>query len=328
MSELSVSIEQYRGPSVEIGYGLGSHEQMEVVQERCENFVQPTNLEETQQVYQRFAPHLLDEIMGISIALMISPHKALSLFSGYDLPILEGLGCTAVMTNHGYVRNYDFGPAFYDGRLILRQPEESYATCGHSLFGIGLHDGMNEHGLTAGLHFVSTRFHQKGLMAGIVVRMVLDTCRTIEDAISLLKVLPHADEYNYSLTDASGKSAIVEIGPFGSEVRCGETLYCTNHFQVSNKPQTTENSLQRLAYLEKHPNVEVSEWFDEFRNPASPLFFREYENLFGTLHTVMMNPKECLFKTVIAGSDEVMTIYFKDWVNGSAVSKRELIADL
>ena len=85
MSELSVSIEQYRGPSVEIGYGLGSHKQMEVVQERCENFVQPTNLEETQQVYQRFAPHLLDEIMGISIALMISPHKALSLFSGYDL---------------------------------------------------------------------------------------------------------------------------------------------------------------------------------------------------------------------------------------------------
>lgn len=52
MSELSVSIEQYRGSSVEIGYGLGSHERMKVVQERCEDFVQPINLEETQQVYQ------------------------------------------------------------------------------------------------------------------------------------------------------------------------------------------------------------------------------------------------------------------------------------
>ncbi|MYL62484.1 linear amide C-N hydrolase [Bacillus hwajinpoensis] len=324
MSELKVSIESYRGRSVEIGERVGSHDQMKEVQKRCEHFIQSTHIEEARTVYQHFASHLLDEMEGMSDALSISPNNALTLFSGYDLPKLEGLGCTAVMTGGGYVRNYDFGPDYYDGRLVLRQPSECYATCGHSLFGIGLHDGMNEHGLTVGLHFVSTRFHQKGLMAGIIVRMVLDTCRTVEEAITLLKALPHADEYNYSLTDASGKSAVVEIGPSGSWVRRKETLYCTNHFQKSNSPQATESSIQRLTYLENHPIVEVEKWFDEFRNPASPLFFRDYDNLFGTLHTVMMNPKELLFKTVIAGEEEVITIHFQDWINGGKVNNRSI----
>ncbi|WP_273831702.1 C45 family autoproteolytic acyltransferase/hydolase [Guptibacillus sedimenti] len=328
MSELRVSIESYRGRSFEVGEGVGAHEQMKDVQQRCEHFVQPINIEEARTVYQHFAPHLLDEMEGMSETLSISLNDALTLFSGYDLPKLEGLGCTALMTDQGYVRNYDFGPDYYDGRLILRQPSECYATCGHSLLGIGLHDGMNEHGLTVGLHFVSTRLHQKGLMAGIIVRMVLDTCRTVEEAIILLKDLPHADEYNYSLTDASGKSSVVEIGPSGSEVRCKATLYCTNHFQKSNSPQATESSIQRLTYLENHPIVKVEKWFDEFRNPFSPLFFRDYDNLFGTLHTVMMNPKERLFKTVIAGGEEVITIHFQDWVNGGTVNNRNISVTL
>nr|WP_255647908.1 C45 family peptidase [Pseudalkalibacillus hwajinpoensis] len=301
---------------------------MKVVQKRSEHFVQPIHIEEARTVYERFAPHLLDEIEGISKALAISPNNALSLFSGYDLPKLEGLGCTAVMTNEGYVRNYDFGPDYYDGRFMLRQPTECYATCGHSLFGIGLHDGMNEYGLTVGLHFVSTRFHQKGLMAGIIVRIVLDTCQTVEEAMSLLEDLPHADEYNYSLTDASGRSAIVEIGPLSSEVKRSETLYCTNHFQKSSTPQATENSLQRLTYLENHPVIELENWFDEFKNPNSLLFFADYDNLFGTLHTVMTKPKERLFKTAIAGSDEVIAVDFEDWLNGGTVNNRYVSAAL
>lgn len=328
MSELKVSIESYRGRSFEIGEGVGAHQQMKVVQKRCQHFVQPIDIEKARTVYQRFAPHLLDEIEGISKPLGITPSDALSLFSGYDLPKLEGLGCTAVMTEEGYVRNYDFGPDYYDGRFILRQSSECYATCGHSLFGIGLHEGMNEHGLTAGLHFVSTRYHQKGLMAGIIVRIVLDTCRTVEEAISLLNVLPHADEYNYSLTDRSGQSAIVEAGPLDSEVKRSKTLYCTNHFQVSNTPKATENSLQRLTYLESHAVVELANWFDEFRNPDSPVFFNDYGNLFGTLHTVMMKPKEGILKTVIAGSDEVITVDFKEWLNGVAVNNRSISAAL
>lgn len=160
------------------------------------------------------------------------------------------------------------------------------------------------------------------------MRIVLDTCRTVEEAITLLKDLPHADEYNYSLTDASGQSAVVEIGPSGSQVRRRETLYCTNHFQKSNSPRASESSIQRLTYLENHPVIEMTGWFDEFRNPASSLFFRDYDNLFGTLHTVMMNPKERLFKTVIAGGKEVITVHFQDWINGGTINNRNISVTL
>ncbi|WP_394175255.1 C45 family autoproteolytic acyltransferase/hydolase [Guptibacillus hwajinpoensis] len=316
MGELTVSIEQYRGKSFEIGTGLGEHDRMNVIRERCEQFLQPIDVNEARAILSRFAPHLLYEIEGIANALEISIEESIALFSGYDLPKLEGLGCTAIMTEEGYVRNYDFGPDFYDARLILRQPNEAYATCGYSLFGIGLHDGMNEHGLAVGLHFVSTRFHQKGLMAGLIVRIVLDQCRTVQEAAELLSELPHADEYNYSLTDALGYSAIVEAGPFQTRILRGTRLYCTNHFQNTPGPTPSENSLKRLKYIENHTQVGIASWFDEFRNPDSPLFFHDYENLFGTLHTLIIDSSSLTLKTSIAGSKEVITIPFKRWLQG------------
>ena len=328
MSRLHVTVEQYRGSSYDIGHGLGSHERMEIIRQRCENFVQPVDVEEVRVTLQAFAPHLLEELYGIAKALGLSPDKALSLFSGYDLPILDGLGCTALMADEGYVRNYDFGPEFYDGRLVLRQPKEANATCGHSLFGIGLHDGMNERGLTAGLHFVSTRYHEKGFMAGLIVRIVLDQCNTVHEAITLLSTLPHADEYNYSLTDATGHSAIVEAGPFKTTVLEREKLFCTNHFQRTTGQQASDSSLNRLNYLEAHEVTDLTGWFDEFRDPASPLFFHDYENLFGTLHTIMIEPKKLLFTTSIAGDKEVLTIPFQQWVNGEDIGIMELSATL
>lgn len=316
MGELTVSIEQYRGKSFDIGTEFGKHECMKLIRERCEQYVKPIDVNEARVILSRFAPHLFNELEGMAGALEISIEESIALFSGYDLPKLEGLGCTAIMTEEGYVRNYDFGPDFYDARLVLRQPKEAYATCGYSLFGIGLHDGMNEHGLAVGLHFVSTRFHQKGLMAGLIVRIVLDQCRTVQEAAELLSELPHADEYNYSLTDALGYSAIVEAGPFQSHVLRGTRLCCTNHFQKTPGQTPSENSLKRFKYIQDHAQVGIASWFDEFRNPDSPLFFHDYENLFGTLHTLMIDSSSRTLKTSIAGSKEVVTIPFRRWLQG------------
>ncbi|MDQ0482206.1 C45 family autoproteolytic acyltransferase/hydolase [Guptibacillus hwajinpoensis] len=316
MGELTVSIEQYRGKSFDIGAGFGEHDRMKLIRERCEQLVQPIDVNEARTILSRFAPHLLNELEGIANALKISHEESIALFSGYDLPKLEGLGCTAIMTEEGYVRNYDFGPDFYDARLILRQPKEAYATCGYSLFGIGLHDGMNEHGLAVGLHFVSTRLHQKGLMAGLIVRIVLDRCRTVQEAEELLSELPHADEYNYSLADGLGNSAIVEAGPFQSHVLKGTRLCCANHFQMTPGQTPSENSLKRFEYIEKHAYIGIASWFNEFRNPKSPLFFHDYENLFGTLHTLMIDSSTLTLKTSIAGSEEIITIPFKRWMEG------------
>ena len=46
----------------------------------------------------------------------------------------------------------------------------------------------------------------------------------------MLRRLPHAMGYNYSLLDANGVAAVVEAVPGSVAVRTGDWLACTNHF--------------------------------------------------------------------------------------------------
>lgn len=70
-----------------------------------------------------------------------------------------------------------------------------------------------------------------GFSCVVIVRMVLDQCASTAEAITLLRRLPHAMGYNYSLLDADGVAAVVEAVPGSVAVRTGPWLACTNHFQ-------------------------------------------------------------------------------------------------
>ena len=65
-------------------------------------------------------------------------------------------------------------------------------------------DGMNEQGFMIGLHLVRTSPRLPGLSCVLIVRMILDQCASTGDAIAMLRALPHAMLYNYSLLDAKG----------------------------------------------------------------------------------------------------------------------------
>src|SRR5699024_10392560 len=143
-------------------------------------------------IYSTFAPHLLEEIDGLAEGLGISHRKAAALFSGYDMPKTEALGCSVIMTEDYYVRNYDFSPDFYDGIFSMVQPGKTFATAGYNLQILGRHEGVNQKELVVGLHFVSNHGYKKGVSAWTAVRMVLDRCSTTSEAVNLLKEIPHA----------------------------------------------------------------------------------------------------------------------------------------
>ena len=90
---------------------------------------------------------------------------------------------------------------------------------------------MNEHGLAVGLHLIRMWPRLSGLSCGLIVRLVLDQCATTAEAVALLRGIPHAMQYNYSLLDARGIAAVVEAVPGSTAVRTGDWLACTNHFQ-------------------------------------------------------------------------------------------------
>ncbi|QKY70728.1 C45 family peptidase [Lentibacillus sp. CBA3610] len=323
MSDFTVNIFQYRGSSYQIGLNLGRKLIGTRIPQMFENITCPViDVDNMKAIYRSFAPHLLDELEGLADGLKIPWVKAAALFSGYNLPKVGALGCSAMLTDTYYVRNYDFSPDLYDGYFSLVQPEEAFASAGYNLQVLGRHDGVNQHGLVAGLHFVSNHGYTTGISAWTAVRMVLDTCSTVPEAIDMLKAIPHAACYNFSIGDQGG-SAVIEASPDDVVIRRDQSfLTCVNHFQnesLQNKngPDFT-HSVDRHTYLQTMDGKKLpqEEAFDHFRSNASPLFYTDYDDLFGTLHTFSYGYEDSRILTAIAQSDQVLDIDFDKWVAG------------
>lgn len=161
--------------------------------------------------------------------------------------------------------------------------------------------------------------------------MVLDVCSSVDDAIQMLKEIPHAACYNFSLGDKNGNMAVVEASPEKVIVRLGQSsLSCVNHFQdemLKNKNRVSiDGSVKRNSYLQEisNKNLTHQEMFDEFKDKNSPLFFTDYENLFGTLHTLSYSYQNSRIITTIAQSEHVLDFNFQDWVDGENVKEQML----
>lgn len=334
MEAMMVSVEQYRDTCYNIGYAQGKKMDSSLLAKFEVLVNERFNVEGVKEVFHEFAPHLLDELQGLADALHIPFSKAAALFSGYDIPTIKGMGCSSVVNSTFAVRNYDFSPELYDNRFVLLQPREGFASVGHSLHIIGRHEGVNEKGLFIALHFVNNQQPNVGLTASSIVRMVLDTCESTKDAIALLKQVPHAWSYNFSIGDGSGTTAVVEVSPEGVRVREGSPkLMCTNHFQHKDMEQMNRtdytNSFTRLSYLTKKSMDKVcgEEIFNWFRNPNSEMFYTDYDNLFGTLHTFAYIFESQTVLTAVANG-EPLAFTFKNWVDGSNIEISRLNGEL
>ncbi|TMU87274.1 peptidase C45 [Bacillus sp. BHET2] len=333
MPNFEVDILQIRGNSFHIGLKTGEMIRNTSILQIMESITKPEiDIQNMKSIYSMYSPHLLEELEGLAQGLGISSERAAALFSGYDVPKTEAMGCSSLLTNEYYVRNYDFTPDLYDGIFSLVQPAGAFASAGYNLQILGRHDGVNEHGLVAGLHFVSNEGYAKGISPWAALRMVLDTCSSLEEASGLLKELPHSACYNFSLGDQKGRMAEVEVSLDKVIVRYGESfLSCVNHFQTDqlkskNRP-AIQGSLQRNKnILElKGKGHSHHEMFNYFKNTHSPLFFTDYTNLFGTLHTFAYSYQHSKILTTIARSNDVLNINFKDWVKGEDIPQKSLI---
>ncbi|MBS4201896.1 peptidase C45 [Bacillus sp. FJAT-49732] len=270
------------------------------------------NAEEIKEVLNIYCPPLLEELQGIIDGSGFPEADILRFLAGYDMPQLAELGCTSFITSDFYVRNYDFSPRVYDGLFIKND-----TVYGNAQFLVGRLDGMNRSGLVVGLHFVNNEFYKKGFVCSTIVRIVLEMCKDVDEAIQLLKELPHAACYNYSLLDGKGNFAVVEASPEDVQIltRPNE-LACVNKFQTSKMEgynrKWVGSSDDRLAVLEKATSSQtVKELHDWFSKADSPLFYTNYDQFFGTLYTVSYIPNERKIYLTAAGSEERLSIEMK-----------------
>ena len=295
------------------------------------------NLGAEQRMFAKFSPALWEEITGIADGLGVPMERALLFFGNEGLRPPIG-ACSAVMTGGVYGRNYDFKPRHYGARFALLQASGSHASIGASEYLTGRLDGMNEHGLTIGLHRVRKSPRFPGLAPVLIVRIVLDQCATTAEATAMLRRLPHAMQFNYSLLDAKGTAAVVEAAAGTVAVRSGGWLACTNHFQspllrpLNRRPAHSQNRLPPLeAWAEQDLGAEAM--FAALNHSRSPAFHHDYRRGPGTMHTIVGEPAKKRLLIGIGGDaaaleEDMLDVDFGRWRDGEDLPVTHLAGQL
>lgn len=188
------------------------------------------------------------------------------------------------------VRNYDLSPDLNEG-LLLRTEWTGMPVMGMSEFLWGLSDGVNARGLCAALAYGGRRQVGRGFGVTTIVRYVLETCGTVNEALAVLKRVPSHMAYNITLADRHGATATAELLP-GGGVRVLQPAIAANHqhgTERADRPGFTRTH-ERHDHLKRliMSGIAPEGLGDAFLDP--PLHQRNYAQGLGTLFTAVYDP--------------------------------------
>ncbi len=196
------------------------------------------------------------------------------------------------------VRNYDLSPELNEG-LLLRSAWSGRPVMGMVEFLWGLSDGINSAGLSVALAYGGRTETAVGFGITTILRYVLETCDTVDEALTALGKVPSHMAYNVVLADAAGHTASVELAP-GGGIKVMPRAIATNHQsgpESADRPAFTR-SFERHAHLTRlsaHPR----DLNLHFLKP--PLLQDRYAEGFGTLFTAEYDPKACTIGLTMQG---------------------------
>lgn len=218
-------------------------------------------------IYQRYVPNIVEEIRGIADGQGIS-YEALAavLYSMYCMMPDQKCTCFLMKNETEYLlcRNSDFLTMVEEQCAnVMYQLEGSYAFQGNTTAFVEMEDGMNEHRLAIGLTSVYPEQIKPGLNAGMLVRYLLETCRTTKEAIEQLKRLPIASAQTLTMMDAFGQGAVIEcdcdalevieapdalaaVNAFYSETLKSKRNFAIDDWQASRRYETAVQALRQV----------------------------------------------------------------------------------
>ena len=109
------------------------------------------------------------------------------------------------------LRNYDYAPDLFEQVSLSTDYLQPVIGTGDCLW--GLLDGMNAAGLAVSLAYGGDRTSGEGFAIPIVLRYLLETCETTEQAEAALARLPIAMAYNVTMIDAQGTVRTAHLRP-------------------------------------------------------------------------------------------------------------------
>lgn len=204
--------------------------------------------------YERYYPEILEEIRGMAEGQGSSFQQLCwILFCMYCFETEPHCTCFAVADEENVIlgRNSDFLVSLEELNMnCLYRLDGAYAFNGNTTAFIEMEDGMNEHGLAIGLTFVYPRIQKPGINAGMLVRYILEKCKTTAEAVERLKELPVASAQTLAIADSGGKIAVIECNAQAMEILYPEGgknyVAATNHFHAEclrqfDPPETVDD---------------------------------------------------------------------------------------
>ncbi|MDI6503785.1 C45 family autoproteolytic acyltransferase/hydrolase [Bacillus wiedmannii] len=279
-----------------------------------EHLVSDNYWTESRNILNQYCPGINEEIDGFCEVLKIPARNMM-----YYYQTLLKAGCSHCVvlpkktdSKHTYVlRNYDLSPKIDDMRFCSTHVEGAYAHSGFSTFYFGRTEGVNEHGLAVtfsgcGQPVGSIEGLRKPVLNGVqcfaVIRVLLEKCKNVQEAISLVDEMPIASNINLIVADPLDAARIEIFDGFKSITTIDEEshdfIVSTNHAislpiqKLNNRrlEQSTNRYHTLYEYLNQNELVSMKslKGLVEKEYPTG-LTVHNYEEWFGTLHSVLFD---------------------------------------
>lgn len=214
---------------------------------------------ECKAIFEDLYPEIVDEVRGIAEGNGISfEYLCGMLFSMYCFKFDNKCTSFAISNEDEiiFARNSDF--LVHLEKLYMNclyNLDNCYSFNGNTTAFVKIEDGVNEEGLAVGLTFIYPKAWKPGFNAGILVRYLLEKCKTTAEAIKALKTLPIASQQTITLADKTGHIAVVECN-------CEKVVVITP--RAGEKFVATANSFNSSEMYE-YRNTEIDDWRSQDR---------------------------------------------------------------
>ncbi len=223
-------------------------------------------------IYTKYYPEILEEIKGLAEGQNGSYEDFYTfLLSMYCFEFNNHCTCMAINDNSNIIlgRNSDFLVSLEKLYMnCLYNLDNVYAFNGNTTAFIEIEDGINEYGLAVGLTFIYPTIIKPGFNAGMLVRYLLEKCKTTNEAIKKLNDLPIASEQTLTIADRTGNIVVVECNCEKIEII---------------KPNKDENFVTTANkfnsnIMKKYNNYEIDDWSSEERYLVAYNTLKEYKS--------------------------------------------------
>ena len=248
----------------------------------------------SRRMLRRHMPELLSTYERI-IELVGAKDTAARFFSLYcPTPFLAGCS-QAIWTRDriALIRNYDYPVHLFDG-VLLHTAWNGTRVIAVSDCLWGVLDGMNEHGLAVSMAFGGRKVIGEGFGVALILRYILEICRTTREAAEALRRIPVHMAYNVAVVDRHGSYATASIAP-DREAIIARAPVSTNHQgKVEWRPEHEQvwQTIPRERILKTclhDPHQTLAGVIQQFFQP--PVYRLSHHSGWSTLYTSAYYPE-------------------------------------